>query len=185
MHRRLPFALSFAALVVAVLGSTPAGHALADAVAPNSIGTPQLKTGAVTTAKLRGNAVTSAKVLNGTLVRADFKAGQLVAGPPGPAGPQGAAGAAGAQGPRGVGLDTSNWRQTQHSIAANATEVAFGNCLAGERAYAGGFSAHPDLRVRLSSPDSLPTATRWRIDAINTAAVARNVTVYALCVPAP
>ena len=188
MSPRLPLALSLTALVVAVLGSTSAGHALVNVVAPKSVGTAQLKNGAVSTAKLRAGAVTSAKVRNGTLLRVDFKAGQLVPGPRGPAGsqgPPGPQGPAGAQGARGIGLETSTWRATNHSVAANATAVLMGNCQAGERAYAGGFSAHPDIRVRLPSPDSLPIATRWRVDATNTAAVARSTTVYALCVPAP
>ena len=182
MHR-VPLTLSLAALVVAVLGATPVGHAVVEAVAPNSIGTPQLRAGAVTAPKLRNNAVTSVKIANGTLLRADFKGGQLVAGPAGPAGPQGPAGAQGAAGPRGVGLETAVWRQTASMIAANATAVSFGNCQAGERAYAGGYSAGADLRVRLSSPDSLPNATRWRVDVTNMVAAQRNLTVYALCVP--
>ena len=118
MSRRLPLALSLTALVVAVLGSTSAGHALVNVVAPKSVGTAQLKNGAVSTAKLRAGAVTSAKVRNGTLLRVDFKAGQLVPGPRGPAGsqgPPGPQGPAGAQGARGIGLETSTWRATNHS----------------------------------------------------------------------
>jgi hypothetical protein len=71
------------------LGGT--GIAATVALAPNTVGTPQLK----------ANSITSAKVLNGTLLKADFKAGQLPAGKAGPAGPAGAAGAAGAAGPAG------------------------------------------------------------------------------------
>jgi hypothetical protein len=62
-----------------------------------SVGTPQLKT----------NAVTSAKVKNRSLLAADFKQGQLPRGPrglrgfPGPEGTPGAAGAAGPTGPSG------------------------------------------------------------------------------------
>jgi hypothetical protein len=60
-----------------------------------SVGTPQLK----------NNAVVSKKVKNGSLLRADFKAGQIPAGargPQGPAGPAGPAGAAGAPGAPGA-----------------------------------------------------------------------------------
>jgi hypothetical protein len=71
------------------LGGT--GVAATVALAPGSVGTTQL----------RANAVTSAKVLNGSLLKADFKAGQVPAGKPGAAGPAGAAGAAGAAGPAG------------------------------------------------------------------------------------
>lgn len=76
------------ALLVA-LGGT--GYA-AVALAPNSVGTAQLK----------NNAVNSLKVKNGSLLAADFKAGQLGGGAPGPAGPAGPAGAAGAAGPTGA-----------------------------------------------------------------------------------
>ena len=79
------------ALAVALSGSAVAASV---ALAPNSVGTPQLK----------NNAVTTAKVKNGTLVRADFKKNQLPTGPAGPAGPTGPtgpAGPAGAAGPAG------------------------------------------------------------------------------------
>jgi len=57
----------------------------------NSVGTTQLKK----------DAVTSLKAKNGSLLVADFKAGQIAAGLPGPAGPAGPAGAAGAAGSAG------------------------------------------------------------------------------------
>lgn len=81
------------ALAVALSGTAVAASV---ALAPNSVGTTQLKNGAVNTAKVKNNAITAAKVLNGTLLAADFKAGQI---PAGPAGPTGAAGAAGPAGP--------------------------------------------------------------------------------------
>src|SRR5437879_7730117 len=78
--------IAVTALVVAVLGSTPLGHAAASMVLPsNSVGTAQIKK----------DAVTGLKVKNGSLLATDFKAGQL------PAGPQGAKGDVGAQGPKG------------------------------------------------------------------------------------
>jgi hypothetical protein len=55
----------------------------------------------VGTLELRNNAVTSAKVRNGSLMRADFRAGQVPAGPAGPAGPQGAQGPGGPAGAAG------------------------------------------------------------------------------------
>jgi hypothetical protein len=68
------------------------GTSYAAAVLPrNSVGTAQLKTGAVT----------SLKVANGSLLRLDFKAGQLPAGPKGAAGARGAVGPAGPAGPAG------------------------------------------------------------------------------------
>ena len=83
--------LAATALVVAVFGSTPLGHAAGNLIlAKNSVGAPQLKR----------NAVTGLKVKNGTLMAADFKAGQVLAGPQGPKGDPGA------QGPKGDKGDT-------------------------------------------------------------------------------
>lgn len=68
-------ALSTAALVVALLGWTSIGEAAREAVLPrNSVGTAQLKKGAVTTAKVRDR----------SLLAIDFRRGQLPAGPRGP-----------------------------------------------------------------------------------------------------
>jgi hypothetical protein len=74
------------ALAIALSGSAVAASV---ALAPNSVGTPQL----------RNNAVTTAKVRNGSLLRADFKRNQIPAGPAGQAGPAGEAGPAGPAGP--------------------------------------------------------------------------------------
>jgi hypothetical protein len=78
------------ACIALVFAMTGAGYA-AGMLGPNTVGTKQLKK----------NAVISSKVKNGSLLKADFKAGQLPAGPQGPAGPAGPAGAAGAAGPAG------------------------------------------------------------------------------------
>jgi hypothetical protein len=89
---KIAVGLSAAALVVAVFGATPLGHAAGNLlVGANSVGTKQLK----------NNAVTSAKVKNGSLLSVDFKAGQLVAGPKGDTGPQGPKGDRGPQGSEG------------------------------------------------------------------------------------
>jgi len=88
------------ALVIACIALAIAlgGVGYAATVVPrNSVGVLQLKP----------NSVNSAKVVNGSLLRADFKAGQVPrgargpVGPTGPAGPAGPAGAAGAAGPAG------------------------------------------------------------------------------------
>src|SRR5262245_408155 len=86
--------IAVTALVVAVLGATPLGHAASRHVLPkNSVGAVQLKKSSVGGKKIAKNAVTSLKVKNGSLLAADFKAGQLPQGPkgdrgePGPPGP--------------------------------------------------------------------------------------------------
>jgi hypothetical protein len=77
-----------AALAVALGGTS---YATVLQVPRNSVGT----------AQIRNNAVISAKVRNGSLLWADFKAGQIPAGPAGPAGAAGPGGPAGAVGPAG------------------------------------------------------------------------------------
>jgi len=71
----------------------------------NSVGSKQIKRGAVKNSDLRRSAVKTGKVKNGSLLSKDFKPGQLVAGSPGatgPQGPQGSPGATGPQGPQGL-----------------------------------------------------------------------------------
>jgi hypothetical protein len=57
---------------------------------------------AATTKLLPANSVGTRQVINGSLLKKDFKAGQLPRGKRGPAGPQGIAGPAGPRGPAGV-----------------------------------------------------------------------------------
>jgi hypothetical protein len=83
------------ALVVALGGTSYAAGTLAK----NSIGSSQLKRGAVANSDLRANAVTSGKVKNGALLLKDFKTGQIPAGARGATGPTGATGATGQAGP--------------------------------------------------------------------------------------
>jgi hypothetical protein len=77
---RISLLLSAVALLVALLGSTPLGEAAREAVLPaRSVGTAQLRDGAVTAAKVKDR----------SLVARDFKAGQAPRGPVGPKGPPG------------------------------------------------------------------------------------------------
>ncbi|MGH3306644.1 MAG: hypothetical protein ACRDOX_03060 [Nocardioides sp.] len=62
---------------LALLLATSGGAYAVTALPRDSVGTPQLQTGAVTTPKIAGEAVTSAKVRNGSLKLDDFAAGQL------------------------------------------------------------------------------------------------------------
>jgi hypothetical protein len=87
-HRPSPALVLACAALLLTLG----GVSYAAGVLPrNSVGTAQLKR----------NAVVSSKVKNHSLLRVDFKNGQVPRGPAGPAGPTGAAGPKGATGARG------------------------------------------------------------------------------------
>jgi hypothetical protein len=80
-------AVAYAALFVALGGTSYAAIKLP----PNSVGTRQLKRGAVTASKVKRH----------SLLASNFKAGQLRGGAPGPTGPQGPAGRDGASGKNG------------------------------------------------------------------------------------
>jgi hypothetical protein len=101
MNHRLPLLVAAAALVVAVLGSTPVAGAVTGLVLPaNSVGAAQLKPNAVTSAKINNGSVhafdvakgslTSRHVRDRSLLAADFRPGQLPAGPKGDKGDPGA-----------------------------------------------------------------------------------------------
>lgn len=132
------------ALLVALSGT---GMAAATQLGRNSVGTPQLKDGAVTNAKVRNNAVNSAKVAARSLLRSDFAPGQLPAGPvgpQGPAGPQGSAGPQGAAGAAGV-IGPITVRSQSVSVPGGVAENGAYNtaevqslCNGNERAISGG-----------------------------------------------
>lgn len=121
------------ALLVA-LGGT--GIAAVDALAPNSVGSAQLKRGSVTTPKLASGAVTSAKVQNGSLLAIDFASGEIPAGAQGPAGPQG---------PAGV-IDAVTVRSASVVVPGGTTNAAYSTravqktCDPGEKAISAGTS---------------------------------------------
>jgi len=66
-----------------------------------TVGSQDIQSRAVETRHLDRGAVTTAKVRNGSLLAADFRAGQLPGGPQGQPGPQGRAGPQGPAGDRG------------------------------------------------------------------------------------
>ena len=138
------------AMIVACVSLVVAlgGVSYAAAVLPkNSVGTAQLQAKAVTGAKLKKNAVTGVKVKNQTLTAADFKAGQLPAGPQGPkgdSGPQGPTGDPGPQGSKGDKGDPGATKVTKRDGALGAVagpgfgSVSTASCAAGETLVGGG-----------------------------------------------
>jgi hypothetical protein len=81
-------------------GAVAATLVTGDDIAKNAIATKHIRKSAVSKGKLKSNAVRTGKVKDGTLLKADFKAGELP-GSPGPTGPPGAKGDTGSPGPAG------------------------------------------------------------------------------------
>jgi hypothetical protein len=139
------------ALLVALGGTSVAA---VSQLARGSVGPLQLRTGAVTTPKIRNgaviapkvrrNAITSFHVRNRSLTRADFRPGQLPAGPTGPQGPAGPVGPAGAAGPAGVigaiTVRTASVGVSDSGATPVQSERIQRNCEGNERAISAGTS---------------------------------------------
>jgi hypothetical protein len=147
MKNRLPVALSAAALIVAVLGVTPVGHATSNAIQTHFARNANFLRGKAPSIKAGKNKIPAAN-----------KAGKLdkswgAVGPPGPRGLPGANGANGAQGPQGpggpqggqgpqgpagvVGPARTVLAFSGVTSGANQFREATANCLATEKAIAG------------------------------------------------
>jgi hypothetical protein len=167
--RKLPIILSTTALVVAVLGATPLGEAAMNTVGRNSVGT----------IHLRNNAVTSVKVRNGSLLRADFRAGQIPAGPAGATGP---AGPAGPQGPPGAsGLQTVF---TTSAVNSDTTRTLTASCPSGKVAIGGGVAVTPSSASEVAITASyLANATTWTASAqeVNAQTASWGLNVVVIC----
>ena len=182
------------ALLVALTGTSIAA---VQALAPNSVGTVQLKPGAVTapkikngnvtTAKIAVNAVTGARVLNGSLSASDFASSSLPPGPAGPTGPPGPTGPAGTLGPitvRQAGV------VVQGGVMHNA-QYATGNvsvsCNPNEKAISAGTgwsddAADRELWTQRLTPLLTGTSvTGFRATGGNDSGNSSTFTLYVLC----
>ena len=186
--KRIPIRRPSGALVIAcaalaiVLGGT--SYAAAVAIPNNSVGTPQLKSGAVTTSKLKNhavataklaaNAVTSSEVRNGSLLKTDFAAGQLPSGPPGP---QGAAGPPGVNGLQRVDLATAS--------NSTATKGAIVACPSGKKVIGGGArvigSGAGVVSIIENFPDSDGVHWNAKANEVVPTALTWQLQTYALC----
>ena len=174
--------LAATALVVAVFGSTPLGHAAGNLIVPrNSVGTAQLK----------GGAVTGLKVKDGSLASADFAAGQLPAGPkgdrgdPGPTGATGPKGLAGLPGPKGAtglqgppGISGREVVIKTQTLAAHAVNGVTAGCPAGKTVLGGGFWTETGA-VKVDW--SYPLGNSWGGRAYNTSDGELDWKIYAVC----
>lgn len=169
--------LSVVALVIALTGSAVA--AVTVVVPRNSVGTPQLK----------ANAVVSSKVRNFSLLRVDFKRGQVPAGPRGPAGspgPTGPPGPVGPQGPPGPGLSgyqvVTNTTATDSSTPKSVTAT----CPSGKVAISGGARLNTGAPVAVQA-DYPGSSTAWVAVAREMSATGSSwaLSAYAVCINQP
>ena len=179
--------ISLSALVVGVFGATPLGRAAAEMVVPkSSVGTKQLKKAAVT----------SLKVKDGSLLAADFKAGQLPAGPQGPKGDTGPSGPKGAQGPQGlqgaqgpagpagpqgpVGISGYQQVFSVGTVYAGETAEKTVTCPTGKKPLGGGvWTDEPYVRTIYAFPNT--ALTGWSAQVQNSGQVAKQFSVHVIC----
>lgn len=166
---KLSIAIASAALVVAALGTTPLGHAAAQLILPKaSVGTAQLKAGAVT----------GLKVKDGSLAAADFAAGQLPAGPKGDRGEKGETGDPGAPGMSGYEIV----KGTIANIGGGGTHLAELACPSDKRAIGAGFTG--GLNEGMATIFSFPYngGASWYLRVRNLSASATNFQGNVICV---
>jgi hypothetical protein len=181
LKSKISIIVAVTALVVAVFGSTPLGHAAGNLIlAKNSVGSAQLKQKAVTAPKIAGSAITGVKVKNGTLMAADFKAGQLPAGTQGPKGDKGDPGVQGVKGDTGSpgisGYEVVQGNGVNLNPGAEGLSNAF--CPAGKKAVGGGVSGNARLAIINSFPNG---GTWWMVFARNVGQSGGSFAAYAVC----
>jgi len=184
---KVSIVISLSALVVAVFGAAPLGRAAAEMVVPkSSVGTKQLKKAAVT----------SLKVKDGSLLAADFKAGQLPAGPQGPKGdtgpsgpkgaqgpqgPQGAQGPAGPAGPQGpAGISGYQQVFSIGTVYAGETAEKTVLCPTGKKPLGGGvWTDEPYVKTIYAFPNN--ALTGWSAQVQNSGQAAKQFSVHVIC----
>jgi hypothetical protein len=170
-HLRSPAMLVACLALVVALG----GVSYAATVLPkNSVGTAQLKKKAVTASKLRANSVSAPKVKDGTLLAADFKAGQLPAGPKGDPGQKGDKGDPGAPGVSGreyvIGAEVS--------VNPGQLGGAQVTCPAGKKVMGGGGGSEGNTPITAMGQINDST---WSVVARNDEAFPVHVSAHAIC----
>jgi hypothetical protein len=160
--------------------NVPDGSVTTAKIKNGAVTTPKLKNDAVTVDKLATNAVTAGQVKNGSLLKEDFKSGQLPAGPPGPPGPRGVPGPKGSPGISGLQrVDAATSSSSSNSKAVVAT------CPSGKRVVGGGAqvtgSGANKVSINQSFPDS--TGDKWNGNAVEVVATGASwqLQAYALC----
>jgi hypothetical protein len=165
-------AVALVALVVAMGGTSYAAITLP----AKSVGTKQLKKGAVTTKKIK----------DASLQSVDFAPGQLPAGPQGPKGDKGDPGTNGVNGLNGATHFVVR-RGTPMNVTAGAGASVTAQCNPGEWATGGGndgggTAAVWKVAASVPTPNTTgATPTGWRVDAQNTSGAAYFIGAYVIC----
>jgi hypothetical protein len=141
IRTRLPSPAMIVACVALVVALGGVSYA-ATVLPKDSVGTIQLKKKAVTASKLRKNSVTGAKVRDSSLVAADFKPGQLPAGPRGAQGPKGDPGLSG----------VAYVEKVAPPIPPGGIDGTTVQCPAGTKALSGGVVAEDSAPIVESFP---------------------------------
>lgn len=178
--------VAYSALFIALGGVSYAAVALPI----NSVGSKQIKRGAVKKSDLGKSAVTAAKVKDGSLLSTDFRAGQLPAGPKGDAclptipqcvGPKGDKGDPGTNGTNGA----TNVTTVSATCTGEPCHEATATCPAGQKATGGGGIAGGNQYLWRSLPSPTTGApTGWTAtagDPSSTPAPTGQVTAYVVC----
>jgi hypothetical protein len=144
--------------------------------------------GSLTGGDVKNGSVKSSDIGNASLLAADFKPGELPAGPQGPQGPQGVQGV---QGPPGATNVVA--RRTNVVVPSGDTAGATAGCLPGERAVGGGagitgaFTGNAAVFVNEpreddgSEPEDGEVATKWGAVGGNATVLPQVMNVHVLC----
>jgi hypothetical protein len=145
-------------------------------------------TGYAATQLVPRNSVGSLQVIDRSLLRQDFRPGQIPAGPPGEPGAPGAPGSPGAPGPAGIARIVSGdgpaAGQCGNGGGACQVASATATCPAGSVAIGGGFGA--------STPDNVvgyakrgPSAAQYSVIATNFWPSGATVVAHVVCASGP
>ena len=170
------------ALFFAIGGTSYAAVGLA----PNSVGTRQLKNRSVTLVKIRRGAIASLRGDTGSRGPAGHTGPIGRTGPRGPAGPKGSTGRAGS----GRDVRTVTVRSEMLSVSAGAQSSVAETCPAGAVAVGGGASFGPsngtgegNVWIESARPDPATgtSPTGWFTIVNNASGTTQDVTWYAEC----
>jgi hypothetical protein len=174
MKIRLGFAnvVSFLALFVALSASSYAAIATVQA---NSVGTKQIKKGAVTRAKLATGSVDGSKVVQGSLTGADIDLSTLGTVP--------SAATANAAPIARVLIVTASGTNEPATDSSGNVSAATATCPSGTFVLGGGTQLS-DQQAQVTN-DTYPSANNaWTADVFNGGPGSPGFTVYAICGPA-